>query len=86
MSGGEKIWINESLVRAIALYLSLHAGRVYSTLFSDEVDGPLDTDRNRMFMAMKREILRIGGYQQEFFITQTPELSALADFTISLDV
>ena len=38
-----------------------------------------------MFMAMKREVLRLGGYGREFFITQTPHLAAMADAVIDLD-
>lgn len=85
MSAGERVWINESLTRAIALYLTQNSGRHYDTLFSDEADGPLDPERKRMFMAMKREVLRIGGYTQEFFVSQTPELAATADVVIDLE-
>ena len=85
MSGGERIWIEACLVRAIALYLAQYSGRRYSTLFSDEADGPLDPDRKRMFMAMKREVLRRGGYEREFFITQSPALATMADAVIDLD-
>jgi exonuclease SbcC len=70
---------------AIALYLAQNSGRRYETLFSDEADGPLDPERKRMFMAMKREVLRIGGYTQEFFVSQTPELAAMADVIIDLE-
>jgi exonuclease SbcC len=55
-------------------------------LFSDEADGPLDPERKRMFMAMKREVLRLGGYQREFFVSQTPELTAMADAVIDMDL
>ena len=85
MSAGERVWINEALTRAIALYLTLDSGRRYETLFSDEADGSLDPERKRMFMAMKREILRVGGYAQEFFVSQTPELAAMADVVIDLE-
>jgi exonuclease SbcC len=85
MSGGERVWVNECLVRAVALYLAQHTGRRYGTLFSDEADGPLDPERKRMFMAMKREVLRLGGYQREFFVSQTPELTAMADAVIDMD-
>jgi exonuclease SbcC len=44
----------------VALYLAQHTGRRYDTLFSDEADGPLDPERKRMFMAMKREVLKLG--------------------------
>jgi exonuclease SbcC len=85
MSGGERVWINECLTRAIALYLAQNAARRYAVLFSDEADGALDPERKRMFMAMKREVLRLGGYEQEFFVSQSPELAALADAVIDLD-
>lgn len=84
MSGGERVWINECLTRAIALYLAQNSGRQYETLFSDEADGPLDPERKRMFLAMKREVLRLGGYRREFFVSQSPELTAMADGVIDL--
>jgi exonuclease SbcC len=85
LSGGERVWLNEALTRAIALYLAGNAGREYGTLFCDEADGPLDPERKRMFMDMKREVIRLGGYEREFFVSQTPELTAMADKVIDLD-
>jgi len=85
MSGGERTWVEACLTRAIALYLATHTGRRYSTLFCDEADGALDPDRKRMFMTMKREVLRLGGYEREYFVSQTPELTAMADAVINLD-
>jgi exonuclease SbcC len=85
MSGGERTWVESCLTRAIALYLATHTGRRYTTLFTDEADGALDAERKRMFMAMKREVLRLGGYEREFFVSQTPELTAMADAVIDLD-
>ena len=84
MSGGERVWIDAALTRAIAVYLAQSAGRRYQTLFSDEADGPLDPERKRMFVAMKREVLRLGGYEQELFVSQTPELWSLADSVIEV--
>jgi len=69
----------------VALYLAQHTGRRYDTLFCDEADGPLDAERKRMFMAMKREVLRLGGYAREYLVSQSPELTALADAVIDLD-
>jgi len=69
----------------VALYLAQHTGRRYDTLFCDEADGPLDAERKRMFMAMKREVLRLGGYAREYFVSQSLELTALADAVIDLD-
>ena len=83
-SGGEWVWINECLTRGIALYLAQNSGRRYGTLFSDEADGPLDPERKRMFIAMKREVLRLGGYEREFFVSQTPALVDSAHAVIDL--
>ncbi|MFC0696248.1 hypothetical protein [Paraburkholderia humisilvae] len=85
MSGGQKVWINECLTRGIALYLAGNAGQPYQTLFSDESDGPLDPERKLQFMRMKREVLKQGGYQREFFISQTPDLVAEADAVIDVE-
>ncbi|MFM0197720.1 SMC family ATPase [Paraburkholderia strydomiana] len=85
MSGGQKVWINECLTRGIALYLASNAGQPYQTLFSDESDGPLDPQRKLQFMGMKREVLRQGGYEREFFISQTPDLVAEADAVIDVE-
>lgn len=85
MSGGERVWINECLTRAIALYQAQQSGQTYGTLFADESDGALDPSRKVMFMTMKRKVLELGGYQQEIFITHTPELHDLADRVIDLD-
>ena len=85
MSGGERVWINECLTRAVALYLAQQSGRRCATLFCDETDGALDAHHKRMFIAMKREVLKLGGYEREFFVSQTPELTAMADAVIDLD-
>jgi exonuclease SbcC len=84
MSGGERVLVNEALTRAIAVYLAQCAGRRYHTLFSDETDGPLDAERKRMFVAMKREVLRLAGYEQEIFVSQTPQLWEMADCVIDV--
>lgn len=39
-----------------------------------------------MFMAMKRRVLEMGGYAREFLVSQTPELTAMADAVIDLEV
>lgn len=85
VSGGERVWINECLTRAIALYLTQNTGRHFGTLFCDEADGPLDPAHKRMFMDMKREVLRLGGYEREYFVSQAPELTEMADVVIDLD-
>lgn len=84
MSGGEKVWINECLVRGISLYMAEVADVRSQTLFSDESDGPLDPQRKRQYMSMKRAVLQRGGYEREYVITQTPELLAMCDAVIDV--
>ncbi|MFP4147124.1 MAG: hypothetical protein ACLFSI_05350 [Halorhodospira sp.] len=85
MSGGERLWINEAMARALALYQAERAGRQYEALFADESDGALDAERKQQFVAMKRRVLELGGYQQEVFITHTPALWGMADRVIELE-
>jgi exonuclease SbcC len=85
MSGGEKIWINEAITRAMALYQAQQSGQHYNCLFADESDGALDPERKQQFMRMKRKVLELGGYQSEIFISHTPELWEMADTIIDMD-
>lgn len=85
MSGGEQVVVNECLTRAIALHASQSNRKAsYQTLFTDESDGALDPIVKRTFMAMKRAVLTQGGYEREYFITHTPELWSVADYTIDV--
>ncbi len=84
MSGGEKVWIEEAVTRAISLYNSSKSGKKYLTLFTDEKDGALDHQKKKEFIAMKRKVLDLGGYDLELFISQSPEIQEVADYTISL--
>ncbi|WP_258179711.1 hypothetical protein, partial [Burkholderia vietnamiensis] len=65
-------------------YHASNAGQPYQTLFSDETDGPLDPARKVQFMRMKREVLKQGEYEREFFISHTPDLIAEADAVIDV--
>jgi exonuclease SbcC len=85
LSGGEQVLVNECLTRAIALYAAQSSRKgSYQTLFTDETDGALDLKAKRTFMAMKRAVLAQGGYEREYFISHTPELWELADYTIDV--
>jgi exonuclease SbcC len=84
MSGGERVWIEEAITRAISLYNSSKSGKKYLTLFTDEKDGALDHQKKKEFIAMKRKVLDLGGYDLELFISQSPEIQEVADRTISL--
>lgn len=84
-SGGEKVWINECLLRAIALFVGGNNHSKCETLFSDETDGALDPDRKQQFVKMKRSVLAYGGYSREYFISQTPAVWEQADHIIEME-
>jgi exonuclease SbcC len=81
-SGGQLNWLEDALVRGICLFNIHRQDRVFWSLFSDEKDGMLDPEKKREFFAVKRRALEVGTHRQEFFISQTPDLVALADARI----
>lgn len=85
LSGGQRVWVNEAIIRSVAVYLAQAGQRRYQTLFTDEVDGALDPERKHAYMQMKLALLRMGLFDREIFITQTPELLQYADRVIDLD-
>jgi len=85
MSGGERVWINESIVRALALYHAQNSGNSFRCLFSDESDGALDPERKMQYLQMKRKVLRLGGYDHEIFISHSPALWDLADVVYDVE-
>ena len=78
-SGGQRIWINDALSKAVAIYLSRSSNRPYRTIFTDEADGALDIDHRRSWIRMKRAMLNTGGFWQEFFISHSSEVIEEAD-------
>jgi exonuclease SbcC len=81
-SGGQLNWLEDALVRGICLFNVHRQDRVFWSLFSDEKDGMLDQEKKRAFFTVKRRALEVGTHRQEFFISQTPDLVALADARI----
>ena len=74
LSGGERVWIEQALSEAIAIFHSEKSGRLFETAFCDESDGALDPDNKQHFVDMLREAARVGRRQFTFLITQTPEV------------
>jgi exonuclease SbcC len=82
--GGERVYLNEAMTRAIALYQAQASGRSYECLFSDESDGALDKEKKRQYARMKQKVREIGGYRREFMITHSDEVRESADATIDV--
>jgi len=82
MSGGEKVWVEEAITRSISLYNARKSDRKFHALFTDEKDGALDFQRKKEYLAMKKKVMEVGGYDIEYFISHSPEIQEAADSTI----
>ena len=85
MSGGEETWVDDAVTRGICLFNAARSGKKYHMLFSDEKDGRLTEQRRREFMAVKRRVLELGGFDGEYFISHTKEIQEMADSSINLN-
>jgi len=81
-SGGEKTWVEDAVTKAIALFHAERSGKRYATLMTDERDGALSSDAKRNFFRMKTEVLNLGGFASEFFISHTPDAQDMADYRL----
>ncbi|NCA72013.1 MAG: hypothetical protein EOM91_18430 [Sphingobacteriia bacterium] len=84
MSGGEQVFINETLSRALALYQAAGSAGLYHTLLTDETDGALDQDKKLQYAGMKRRVLELGGFRREIFISHSPAIIEAADAVIDV--
>lgn len=84
MSGGERVWVNDAVTSAFAIYLAQSHGQQYECLFSDESDGALDIEKKRQWAAKKRAMLKVGGYTREIFISHSAEVQECADAVIDM--
>jgi exonuclease SbcC len=85
MSGGEETWLDDAISRGISLFNASRGGKHYQTLFSDEKDGRLTERKRKEFMAVKRKVLELGGFDAEYFISHTKEIQEMADSVIDLN-
>ena len=84
LSGGEATIVEDAVAKAICIYNKTSNGRDFATIYTDEKDGALDPEKKRAYFRMKQKVLALGGYEQEYCITHTPELLAMANAVISL--
>ena len=84
LSGGEATIVEDAVAKAICISNKTSNGRDLATIYTDERDGALDPERKRAYFRMKQKVLALGGYEQEYCITHTPELLAMANAVITL--
>jgi exonuclease SbcC len=86
LSGGEKVWVEESLRKAVAIFLFQRSGSAsrFQTLFQDEVDGALDPERAQAFLETTREAHRLTGAHHTILVSQRPDFHEQIDQRIIL--
>ena len=86
MSGGERVWINECLVRAVALYLAQNTRpALRHPVLRRDRQGTAGPGAQAHVHGDEAAGAGAGGYAREFFVSQTPELTAMADALIDRD-
>lgn len=84
-SGGESVWIDKAVTDAVAIYQRDANGINYEAAFADESEDGLTGERKKMFYAMDRLALQMGGYSRKFSVSHNEDAWAMADAVIDLD-
>ena len=82
LSGGEKVWILKALRLAMTLVSKEKSGRNFGSLFCDEEDGPLDSEKSQSFVGLYRSMMDVGKFKDCFYISHNPDVVAMADHLI----
>ena len=85
LSGGEKVWVEAAIFRAINIRNKEISGKDYLACFEDECDGKLSKQNKQRFFEMKKRSLSLGNLDQIFFISQDPDICKMADARIVLE-
>jgi exonuclease SbcC len=82
LSGGEKVWVAKALGLGMTLVSKKKSGRDFQTVFADEEDGALDSEKALQFIQLYRSLMTTGNFGTCLFISHNPEVVAMADHVI----
>jgi len=85
LSGGERVWIEEAITKAICLYNKFRSGKNFETLFTDERDGALDVLNRKKYFSMKQKVIELGQFFVEYVISHSNDALDEADYIIDLN-
>jgi exonuclease SbcC len=85
LSGGQKVWLLMALRLAMTVLSKEKSGNNFLTAFSDESDGPLDSDNAVNYVSMYRSFMNIGGFENFLFISHRPECRHMADHVLNFE-
>jgi len=80
LSGGERVVVEEAIRAALACYNNRR--HKCSTLWRDEADGGLDSEKGERYILMLRKLRELSGAEQVVFITHRSDLAAMADAVV----
>jgi exonuclease SbcC len=83
LSGGQKVWIAKALSLGMTLVSKRKSGRDFRSLFADEEDGALDSEKAIEFIQLYRSMMTTGDFDTCFFISHNPDVVAMADYEIN---
>jgi len=85
LSGGEQVWVEEAIRKAVTIYLIKHAGRDYRTIMQDEADGALDPERAEAFLNTTIKAHELTGAHHTIIITQREKIWGRVPQRVHLD-
>ena len=84
-SGGQRVWLNQALAGAVAIYFKESSGIDYETMITDELDDGLTESNKLLLYRMGRKAMELGGYRKWIFVSHFNGAWDLADRVIDLD-
>lgn len=85
LSGGQKVWIAKALSLGMTLVSKRKSGRKFDSLYADEEDGALDSEKALEFVKLYRSMMTTGDFETCFFISHNPDVVAMADHVIDFN-
>lgn len=84
LSGGERVFVDEAISLAVAIFNTRRSSIPILDIFRDETAGALDYEKAPLYVTMLRKAIEVGGFRRIYFIAHLRELWALADAVIKV--
>ena len=82
-SGGERVYLTKALSLGMSLISKNKSGFVFDSAFADEEDSALDSVNAASFIQLYRAFLKLGQFQNIFYISHRDESIEVADHEIN---
>jgi len=85
LSGGQKVWLLSALRLSLTLISQEKSGKSFQTGFADESDGSLDVGHAIEYVQMYRAFMKVGGFENFYFISHKPDCVSLSDHVLKFE-